>query len=153
MTTTVLDRVVRWNLDINGDSYGDERERFRWYEGIAAAFSVQSLLVPWAAVQPKQATDWRWRQPVDRDHQHSTLILLVLDGEATEATVDPSWVGGLPGYQATHLVCPSRQSHPGLAAQSIPGRLGRRPNVTSPGPCSLAVLTRPRPSWGPAGRC
>src|SRR4030095_6306784 len=28
---------------------------------------------------------------------------------------------------------------------------GPRPNVTSPWPSGLAVLTRPRPSWGPAG--
>jgi hypothetical protein len=49
MTTTVLDRVVRWNLDLDGDLYGDERERFRWYEGIATAASLQWLLIPWAA--------------------------------------------------------------------------------------------------------
>ncbi|MEU4420368.1 hypothetical protein AB0F81_07050 [Actinoplanes sp. NPDC024001] len=50
MTTTMLDRVVRWNLDLDGDIYGDERERFRWYEGIVTAASVQLLVVPWAAV-------------------------------------------------------------------------------------------------------
>ena len=49
MTTTFLDRVVRWNLDLDGDIYGDERERFRWYEGIATAASLQWLAVPWAA--------------------------------------------------------------------------------------------------------
>jgi hypothetical protein len=49
MTTTLLDRVVRWNLDLDGDLYGDERERFRWYEGIATAASLQWLLIPWAA--------------------------------------------------------------------------------------------------------
>ena len=49
MTTTILDRVVRWNLDLDGDIYGDERERFRWYEGIATAASLQWLAVPWAA--------------------------------------------------------------------------------------------------------
>ena len=37
MATSVLDRVVRWNLDFDGDIYGDERERLRWYEGIATA--------------------------------------------------------------------------------------------------------------------
>ncbi len=49
MTTTILDRVVRWNLDRDGDMYGDERERFRWYEGISAAASMQWIAVPWAA--------------------------------------------------------------------------------------------------------
>src|SRR3954463_3830834 len=49
MATSVLDRVVQWNLDYNGDLYGDERERYRWYEGIATAAQLQSILVPWAA--------------------------------------------------------------------------------------------------------
>jgi hypothetical protein len=49
MTTTVLDRFVRWNLDPGGDLYGDERERLRWYEGIAVSNSVQSIALPWAA--------------------------------------------------------------------------------------------------------
>ncbi|GAA2621869.1 hypothetical protein [Paractinoplanes durhamensis] len=49
MTTNVLDRVVRWNLDLDGDLYGDERERLRWYEGIATAASLQSILIPWSA--------------------------------------------------------------------------------------------------------
>ncbi|WP_250027127.1 hypothetical protein [Paractinoplanes maris] len=49
MTTTFLDRVVRWNLNVDGDWYGDERERYRWYEGIAAAASMQWIAVPWAA--------------------------------------------------------------------------------------------------------
>jgi len=49
MTTSVLDRVVRWNLDLEGDLYGDERERYRWYEGIATAAQLQAILVPWAA--------------------------------------------------------------------------------------------------------
>ena len=49
MTTTILDRVVRWSLDLDGTLYGDERERYRWYEGIAFAASLQWLLVPWAA--------------------------------------------------------------------------------------------------------
>lgn len=47
---TLLDRVVRWHLDLDGDLYGDERERLRWYEGMAAAASVQWLALPWAAV-------------------------------------------------------------------------------------------------------
>lgn len=51
MTTTMLDRVVRWNLDLDGtdDIYGDERERLRWYEGIATAASLQWLAIPWAS--------------------------------------------------------------------------------------------------------
>jgi hypothetical protein len=49
MTTTTLDRVVHWALDADGDSYGDERERLRWYEGMAIAASLQWLAVPWAA--------------------------------------------------------------------------------------------------------
>jgi hypothetical protein len=47
--TTLLDRVVAWNLDLNGDLYGDERERLRWYEGIATAASMQWMGIPWAA--------------------------------------------------------------------------------------------------------
>ncbi|MEU8656044.1 hypothetical protein [Actinoplanes philippinensis] len=49
MTASLVDRVVRWNVDIDGDSYGDERERYRWYEGTAAASTLHSLLIPWAA--------------------------------------------------------------------------------------------------------
>ena len=50
MTTTPLDRFVRWNLDFDGDLYGsDERERLRWYEGTALAYGVQSVALPWAA--------------------------------------------------------------------------------------------------------
>lgn len=48
---TVIDRVVRWNLDLDGSDaiYGDERERLRWYEGITTAASLQWLAIPWAA--------------------------------------------------------------------------------------------------------
>jgi hypothetical protein len=49
MTISVLDRVVRWSLDLDGDIYGDERERLRWYEGIATAASLQWAAVPSAA--------------------------------------------------------------------------------------------------------
>jgi len=49
MTTTVLDRFFRWNLDFDGDLYGDERERLRWYEGMAVSNSLQSMALPWAA--------------------------------------------------------------------------------------------------------
>jgi hypothetical protein len=49
MATSVLDRVVQWNLDYNGDLYGDERERYRWYEGIATAAQLQAILIPWVA--------------------------------------------------------------------------------------------------------
>jgi hypothetical protein len=49
--SSVLERVVRWNLDLDdsGHIYGDERERFRRYEGIAMAAQLQWLAVPWAA--------------------------------------------------------------------------------------------------------
>ena len=42
---TVIDRVVRWNLDLDGSDaiYGDERERLRWYEGITTAASLLNL--------------------------------------------------------------------------------------------------------------
>ncbi|GIE27158.1 hypothetical protein Ait01nite_002030 [Actinoplanes italicus] len=50
MTTTVLDRIVRWHLDFDGDMYGaDERDRLRWYEAMTVAASVQWTAVPWAA--------------------------------------------------------------------------------------------------------
>jgi Flp pilus assembly protein TadB len=49
MTTTLLDRVVHWSLDLDGDIYGDERERLRWYEGMATASALQSIAIPWAA--------------------------------------------------------------------------------------------------------
>lgn len=49
MTTSVLDRVVRWNLDLDGDLFGDERERYRWYEGIATAAQLQWIIIPWTA--------------------------------------------------------------------------------------------------------
>ena len=45
----VLERAVRWNLDVDGDIYGDERERLRWYGGIAAAATLQWVAVPCAA--------------------------------------------------------------------------------------------------------
>ena len=49
--TSMVDRVVRWNIDIDdsGRIYGDERERLRWYEGIVAAAQMQWLALPWAA--------------------------------------------------------------------------------------------------------
>jgi uncharacterized membrane protein YbaN (DUF454 family) len=46
-TTASMDRVSRWLL--SDDLYGDERERLRWYEGIAMAAAVQWIVVPWAA--------------------------------------------------------------------------------------------------------
>jgi uncharacterized membrane protein YbaN (DUF454 family) len=50
MTTTTagsIDRVSRWFL--SDDLYGDERERLRWYEGIAISATLQCIAVPWAA--------------------------------------------------------------------------------------------------------
>lgn len=46
---SLLDRIMRWHLDPDGDLYGDERERLRWYEGIAAAAGLQWMALPWAA--------------------------------------------------------------------------------------------------------
>jgi hypothetical protein len=45
----VLDRFVTWVLDTNGEIYGDERERLRWYEGMAAATQLQLIAMPCAA--------------------------------------------------------------------------------------------------------
>lgn len=43
-----FDRFVDYLLDVDGDMYGqDERERTRWYEGIALAASVQWIVFPW----------------------------------------------------------------------------------------------------------
>ncbi len=43
-----LDRLTDWILDREGDLYGtDERERERWYEGIAMAASLHWLALPW----------------------------------------------------------------------------------------------------------
>ena len=47
MTTPLLDRSFHWMLDADGDLYGDEQERLRWYEGTAAASGVQSIVFPW----------------------------------------------------------------------------------------------------------
>lgn len=42
-----LQAMSAWLLDHDGDIYGtDERERLRWYEGIAVAASVQWIVVP-----------------------------------------------------------------------------------------------------------
>jgi hypothetical protein len=71
MTTSVLDRVVRWNLDLDGDIYGDERERLRWYEGIATAASLQWTAVPVAAA----ALVWVLGRPAVLP---LTVVLLVL---------------------------------------------------------------------------
>lgn len=46
-TTPPLQTLSAWLLDQDGDIYGtDERERLRWYEGIAVAASVQWIIVP-----------------------------------------------------------------------------------------------------------
>lgn len=45
---TLVDRVVNWLLDVDGDIYGDERERLRWYEAISLTASFQWVIVPWA---------------------------------------------------------------------------------------------------------
>ncbi len=47
-TTGPLDRFADWILDRDGDLYGDEQERLRWYEAITIAANAQWALVPWA---------------------------------------------------------------------------------------------------------
>ncbi|WP_164842651.1 hypothetical protein [Actinoplanes solisilvae] len=79
MTTTILDRVVRWNLDPDGEIYGDERERYRWYEGISAAASMQWLAVPWAAA----IMVW----PLGRSSVLPLAVILV-------AMIIPIWICG-----------------------------------------------------------
>lgn len=82
MATTVLDRFVRWNLDLDGgDLYGDdERERLRWYEGIATAAQVQGVAVPWAAA----IAVWIFGRPV------VVPLLIVL-----AAMILPMWFGNV----------------------------------------------------------
>ena len=48
--TDVLSRTVDWVLDHDGDIYGDEQERLRWYEAIAVVASIQWILIPWLGV-------------------------------------------------------------------------------------------------------
>jgi hypothetical protein len=47
-TTSRLDRVFEWFLDRDSDSFGDEQERLRYYEGTAVASTIQGIAVPWA---------------------------------------------------------------------------------------------------------
>ena len=42
-----LDRLVARILDPDGVTYGDERERLRFYEGSTVAAGLQAVLVPW----------------------------------------------------------------------------------------------------------
>lgn len=59
MTTGRDPRWVEWLLDRDGDIYGDERERIRWYEAIAVASSLQTFGVPWALAVTVWITDSR----------------------------------------------------------------------------------------------
>ncbi|MGN6687501.1 MAG: hypothetical protein ACTHK1_08185 [Actinomycetales bacterium] len=43
-----FDRMVGWVLDPDGEMYGDERERLRYYESSAFAATTQGVLIPWA---------------------------------------------------------------------------------------------------------
>jgi len=43
---SLLDRLTDWVLDHDGTIYGDERERLRWYEGIAVAATLQWIAIP-----------------------------------------------------------------------------------------------------------
>jgi hypothetical protein len=45
----LVDRVARWALDLDGDRYGDERERLRQYEAMTAAACLQWIAAPWTA--------------------------------------------------------------------------------------------------------
>lgn len=47
--STVLERTFDWVLDHDGDLYGDEQERLRWYEAIAVVASIQWIGLPWVA--------------------------------------------------------------------------------------------------------
>jgi hypothetical protein len=63
--TTWFDRTIDWILDSDGDIYGDERSRLRWYEAIAATASVQWILLLWVLaaaswLAPASATAWLW---------------------------------------------------------------------------------------------
>lgn len=37
---------IKWVIDAQGDSYGDERERLRYYESHSAILTVQTYLMP-----------------------------------------------------------------------------------------------------------
>ncbi|MFC6021153.1 hypothetical protein ACFP2T_33890 [Plantactinospora solaniradicis] len=67
---TVLDRIADWALDPDGRTYGDERERLRWYEGMATAAMIQWIALPWAAA----ALVWIGGRPV----APSLVVLMVL---------------------------------------------------------------------------
>ena len=45
-----MDKTFEWLLDLDGDLYGDEQERRRWYEAITATANLQWMIVPWVAV-------------------------------------------------------------------------------------------------------
>lgn len=83
MTTTLMDRFVRWNLDADGDLYGrDERERMRWYEASTVLAQVQSIAVPWAAA----ALVWAFGEPVAKP------LILVLAAVLLPVMFTSIWV-------------------------------------------------------------
>jgi hydrogenase-4 membrane subunit HyfE len=60
-----FDRMIDWILDRDGDIYGDERARLRWYEAIAVTASVQWILVLWVLAfaawrAPTSASPYLW---------------------------------------------------------------------------------------------
>lgn len=60
-----FDRVVDWVLDYDGEIYGDERSRLRWYEGLAFTASIQWVLVLWVLAAcawkaPNEAAPYLW---------------------------------------------------------------------------------------------
>jgi len=45
-TEGFITNSIKWVIDAQGDSYGDERERLRYYESHSAILTVQTYLMP-----------------------------------------------------------------------------------------------------------
>ncbi|GAA0275250.1 hypothetical protein [Cryptosporangium japonicum] len=45
--TSAVERLYGWILDRDGDLYGDEQERLRWYEAGSATTTLQTIAVTW----------------------------------------------------------------------------------------------------------
>ena len=43
---SLIEKSINWIVDARGDSYGDERERLRYYEAHSAMLTVQTYLMP-----------------------------------------------------------------------------------------------------------
>lgn len=46
---SMIEKSINWIIDARGDSYGDERERLRYYEAHSAMLTVQTYLLPLVA--------------------------------------------------------------------------------------------------------